>query len=130
MMVSLSTMEIQPSLLTAMTVTHVVVGEDPSVAAREFRAVLSGDLSQLPSSGLGSNVKRPETERRVPLCIGAGGGVPEEEFERMKREIGEVADVKFVKFKIEDVRATGHQGGPDPNILAPIMKRKLKEVGL
>jgi len=58
------------------------------------------------------------------------GGVSDEEFEQVKREIGEVGDVKFVKIRIEDVRATGHQGGPDPNILAPILKKKLKEVGL
>lgn len=113
-----------------MTVVHAVIGEDPSVAILEFRAVLSGDLSQLPSSGLGSNMRRPEAERRVLLSIGAGAGVPDEEFEQVKREIGNVGDVKFVKITIEDVRATGHQGGPDPSILGPVWKKKLKEIGL
>jgi len=107
-----------------------VVGHDPFLAAREFRAVLSGDLSQLPSSGLGSNVKRPETERRVPLSIGAGAGIPDEEFEQVKKEIGEVGNVKFVKIRIEDIRATGNQGGPDPKVIASIWKKKLGEIGL
>jgi hypothetical protein len=113
-----------------MTVTHAVIGQDPSIAVREFRVLLSGDLSQLPSSGLGSNLGRPEAERKVPLSIGAGGGVPDEEFEQVQKDIGEVGDVKFVKIRIEDIRATGHQGRPDPKILAQIWKRKLKEVGL
>jgi len=113
-----------------MTVVHVVTGQDPSIAVREFRALLSGDLSQLPSSGLGSNVRRAEAERKVPLSIGAGAGIPDEEFEQVKREIGEVGEVKFVKVRVEDVRATGHKGGPDPRILASIWKSKLKEIGL
>ena len=74
MTVCLSTIEIQPTLLTTIVVAHVVIGQDPSLAARELRAILSGDLSQLPSSGLGSNVRRSEAERKVPLSIGAGGG--------------------------------------------------------
>lgn len=130
MMVRLTTIHIQPSLLTATVVVHAVIGHDPSAGAREFRALLSGDLSQLPSSGLGSNVKRPEAERRVPLSIGAGAGVSDDEFEQMKKEIGEFGHVKFIKMTIEDIRATGHQGGPDPSILAPIFKKKLKEMGL
>jgi hypothetical protein len=113
-----------------MTVVHVVIGQDPSIAAREFRAILSGDLSQLPSSGLGSNLGRPEAERKVPLSIGAGGAISDEEFEQVKKEIGEVGEVKFVKIGIEDIRATGHQGGPEPKILAQVWKGKLKEVGL
>jgi hypothetical protein len=75
-------------------------------------------------------MRRPEAERKVPVSIGAGGGVPDEEFEQIKREIGEVGEVKFVKIRIEDIRATGHQGVPDPKILAPIWKSKLKKMGI
>ena len=73
---------------------------------------------------------RPEAERRVPVAIGAGAGVSDEEWEQVKRDIGEVGEGKFVKIKIEDIRATGYQGRPEPKILAPIWKSKLKEMGI
>lgn len=65
----------------------------------------------------------------MPVCIGAGGGIPEEEYELLKKEIGD-DKVKWIKVRIEDIRRIGNVGGPNPEVLNRIWREKLKELGL
>jgi hypothetical protein len=119
---------ISTPLLTLTSVVHAIVGLDVSTAIKELKALVSGDLSSVPSSGLGSNVTRAEGERRVPRSIGCGAGIPEEGYQKLREGVGE--GVIWIRLTIEDVRAAGGTGGPNPELINKMFRSKLKEAGL
>ena len=105
---------------------------DIESAKRELPALLKGDLSILPVSGMGSNVGRVEEDRRVPMAIMCGGAIPKEEYEDLRQHINQTIGREVIWLKIypEDViKATGRTApppsGPDPRIIAAVFREKL-----
>ncbi|KAB5550908.1 hypothetical protein GE09DRAFT_1222725 [Coniochaeta sp. 2T2.1] len=104
-------------------------------ASTELPLLLSGALSTAPSSGLGSNASRAESERLVPKAVFFGGGVPEEEVELVQRLVleklgegegdGKEGGPKFLRVTREEVLAAGAKG-PDPGVIAGIYRRKVE----
>jgi hypothetical protein len=100
---------------------------DLSAATTELPLLCSGDVSVETSSGLGSNVGLPVNERRVPKVIFFGGGIPEEEYERVTTLVRASAghdSVSFLRVTREDVLAAG-ASGPDPDVIAKIYRDKI-----
>jgi len=99
-----------------------------SSALTEIPAILKGDLSITPASGAGSNVTRPENERRKPKAVVFGGGIPDEEVRQVKEAVGEYGvGMVWCRIKPEDTKAAG---GPSPEAIAPLVKKALREGGL
>ncbi|KAB5576022.1 hypothetical protein GE09DRAFT_1215752 [Coniochaeta sp. 2T2.1] len=105
-----------------------------SSASTELPLLLSGALSTAPSSGLGSNASRPESDRLVPRAVFFGGGVPEEEVQLVQRLVLEKLGLdgakgeggpKFLRVTREEVLAAGAKG-PDPGVIAGIYRRKVE----
>lgn len=104
-----------------------MVGNDPVVASKEFKAVLAGDFASLPSGGLGSNANRPDSEKRIPVVLSCGAAIQDDEFEQLKAAVGE-GNFKWSRLTIADLKAAGFQGTPDPTILAKAWKEKLSNL--
>ena len=96
----------------------------------ELPALLSGDLSITPSSGLGTNASRPEAERVIPRAVFFGGGVPDDEVQRVQRVITErlggetEGKVAFLQVTREEVLALG-ASGPEPGVIAQVYRKKV-----
>lgn len=72
------------------------------MAKTELSKLISGDLSVIPSSGFGSNLKRAESERRIPKLVVVGAGFTDEDLEELKAAVGEKGeDVTFIKISRE-----------------------------
>lgn len=101
---------------------------DLAAAESELPALCAGDLSAAPSSGVGSNAHVPQDQRRVPKAVFFGGGIPEEEMERVQRLVREKAGgddaVKFLRITREEVLAAG-AAGPDPDVIAGLYRSKV-----
>lgn len=98
-------------------------------AESELPPLCAGDLTTSPSSGLGSNASEPpeSSRRRVPRAVFFGGGVPEEEMERVERLVRDKAGgegVQFLRVTREEVLAAGATG-PDPEVIARIYREKV-----
>lgn len=109
---------------------------DFETAKKELTALLKGDKPLIPASGIGSNVGRPEQERRTPRGVICGGLVPREEFEALHDYVrGEVSqDVAWFKLYPEDVEKYLPAGAPLPSpasgpppveIIAKVWREKL-----
>jgi hypothetical protein len=107
-------------------------------ASTEFTEILSGNLEVAPSSGIGSNVDKPTTERRVPRAIVLGGGVSDEDYVALKEALvkgglkveGDGEDVvKFVRVLRDDILALG-ASRPDPTVISQVIRKKLGQLGL
>jgi len=107
-------------------VIHFVNSLD--TAKVEISAVLSGNLVN-PSTETGSNAQRPEGKRRSPVAITIGAGIPQEDVDGFREFLGEekVAKLAWVKVTPEDGKKAG---GPKPELIAPIIRQRLDEVGL
>ncbi|KAF1987216.1 hypothetical protein K402DRAFT_462928 [Aulographum hederae CBS 113979] len=94
-------------------------------AQSEFKAVLNGDLVT-PSSGAGSNKDRQPAERKSPVAIAIGGGIPEEEVEALKGLLGpeKSNSIKWTKVTPAEGQAAG---GPQPENIGPLVMKKLDE---
>ncbi|OIW29458.1 hypothetical protein CONLIGDRAFT_680307 [Coniochaeta ligniaria NRRL 30616] len=118
---------IRQKLLPDIDVVHICL--DLPSASTELPALCAGDLSALPSSGLGSNAGRPQPERRVPVAVFFGGGIPEAEMERVQRLVGDkggddAVKVRFLRITREEVLAAG-AAGPDPEVIARLYRSKV-----
>lgn len=100
---------------------------DFAAALAEIPAILKGDLSVLPATNAGSNVSRPQQDRRKPKAVAFGGGIPDEEIEQIKEATGTDVHVAWVRIKMQDVQA---MGGPDPEKLAQQVRKLLHDAGL
>jgi hypothetical protein len=110
--------------LTLTPVVHTCL--DLPSAESELPALCAGELYATPSSGLGSNAGVPQSERRVPKAIFFGGGIPEEEMERVQQLVREKGGdaVKFLRITRDEVLAAG-AAGPDPAVIAQLHRSKL-----
>lgn len=101
-----------------------------SAAEAELPLLCSGELSATASSGLGSNAQLPVPERRIPKAVFFGGGIPEEEMERVKKLVSEKAGsdaVRFLRVTRDEVLATGATG-PNPDIIARLYREKVADL--
>jgi len=69
-------------------------------------------------------MSRPDSEKRIPVVLSAGAGIPEEEFQQLKAEIGE-GNFKWCRLTIPELSAEEIQSLPQPDRLATIWRRKL-----
>ncbi|TPX18311.1 uncharacterized protein E0L32_011809 [Thyridium curvatum] len=127
---------VRASLLPDYDVVHITL--TLQAALSELPALVAGDTSAPPSSGLGSNAAAPEAERRVPRAVIFGGGLPEEEIRqvseavlgeggknKMKEGEGEAdGGVRIVVVRREDVLAKGVEG-PNAEVIGEILREKL-----
>lgn len=90
----------------------------------ELPALASGDLSIKPASGLGTNATSGTPQ--VPKALLVSGAAPQEEYEELQRVI---KDIPIVRVTREDVAAAGGSG-PDPALIAKLLKEKLQAVGV
>ena len=103
---------------------------DITSAVAELPALCAGDLSTTPSSGLGTNATVDASQRRAPKAIIIGGGVPAEEVAQLKAAVAAAApDVATVVVNRSDILAAGGSG-PDPELIAQLLKEKLSALGL
>ncbi len=88
----------------------------------------AGELGTEASSGLGSNAALDVGARKVPRSIIFGGGIPEDEIERVTQAVrARNPDVKPVQVTRQDVLDAGAQG-PNPDIIVKILREKLANI--
>lgn len=93
-------------------------------AEAEFPLICSGQLDAPCKSGLGSNAGKPPGERRVPTIVYFGGGVSDEECERLTAAVSAKAPgARFVRVTRDEVLAAGAKG-PQPDVIAKIFRDK------
>ncbi|EGS24097.1 uncharacterized protein CTHT_0000280 [Thermochaetoides thermophila DSM 1495] len=128
--------QIKELLLPEYDLVHMCLSLES--ASTEFTEILSGNLEVAPSSGIGSNVDKPTTERRVPRAIVLGGGVSDEDYVALKEALvkgglkveGDGEDVvKFVRVLRDDILALG-ASRPDPTVISQVIRKKLGQLGL
>ncbi|KAK5655572.1 hypothetical protein OQA88_5503 [Cercophora sp. LCS_1] len=97
---------------------------DLAAALSELPALVGGDTSVTPSSGLGTNATA--ATKQVPKAVIVGGGVPASEVDQLKAAISGVPIIQVSK---EDVAAAGGTG-PDPVLITKLIKEKLVAAGI
>lgn len=94
---------------------------DLAVAKAELPLLFRGDRAILPASGIGSNVSRPESERRIPRAVLVGGLISDAEFDELQKhvhvELGH--DIAWFKLRVEDVIKCLPAGAPMPSPATP-----------
>lgn len=94
----------------------------------ELPSVCAGDLDTPIVSGLGTNASLPPPERRVPLAVIFGGGVPDDQVQSLTEAIHSSApNAKIVRVTRQDILAAGGEG-PNPEVIAGVIKNKLGEM--
>ncbi|KAL2144351.1 hypothetical protein VTI28DRAFT_9175 [Corynascus sepedonium] len=118
--------EIQSRLLPEYDLVHMCLSPDSAIT--ELPGLCTGGASAasvISSSGLGSNVSRPDAERRVPRGIIFGGGIGEEDVARVMDAVHrEAPGIKAVRVTRDAILATGAQR-PSPEIITRILREKL-----
>ncbi|KAG7283985.1 hypothetical protein NEMBOFW57_010343 [Staphylotrichum longicolle] len=119
--------QIQALLLPEYDLVHICL--TPTQAVAELPPLCAGALDTPDSSGLGSNAALPAGERRVPRGIIFGGGVGDEDLERVMRAVRERVPeedggVKVVRVTREDVLAKGATG-PSAGVIGEVLREKL-----
>lgn len=110
--------------LTRLPVVHTCI--DMADAETEFPLICAGQLEAAPKSGLGSNAGRPVGERRTPTVVYFGGGVSDQDVEKLSALVREKApDIRFLRVTREEVIAAGAAAGPDAGVIAKIMREKM-----
>lgn len=106
-------------------------------AKSELPRILNGDTSCIPtSSGVGSNLQRPESERRVPRAVTCGGGIPDEEYKELKEIVHKAIGREIPWYKVypgdvtkyipEQERKAESQGPPDGKYIAMFFRDAMK----
>ncbi|KAL2194060.1 hypothetical protein P885DRAFT_80588 [Corynascus similis CBS 632.67] len=118
--------EIQSRLLPEYDLVHMCLSPDSAIA--ELPGLCAGGASAgsvVSSSGLGSNISRPDAERRLPRGIIFGGGIGEEDVARVMDAVHrEAPGIKAVRVTRDAILATGAQR-PSPEIITRILREKL-----
>ncbi|KXX74900.1 Matrilin-4 [Madurella mycetomatis] len=115
-------------LLPEYDVTHTCL--DIGTALSELPAICSGQLETEISSGLGTNVERPISERLPPRAIVFGGGVPDDQVVAVTGVVHATApNVKTVRVTREDIASAGADG-PNPEVITEVLRKKLSEISL
>ncbi len=110
-----------------LAVTHICVSLEAAEA--ELPAICAGELATEPSSGLGSNAGLDVASRKVPRAIIFGGGIPDEEAERITKAVqARAPGVKPIRVLRDEVVAAGGTAGPDPEIIVKLLKEKLSSI--
>ncbi|GAB1317415.1 hypothetical protein MFIFM68171_07625 [Madurella fahalii] len=118
--------KIQELLLPDYDVTHTCLSFDAALS--ELPEVCSGHLETEISSKLGTNFNRPVPERQKPRAIVFGGGVPDEQVQAVTQEVqAREPGVRALRVTREDIVAAGG-GGPNPDIIAQVLRKKLGEL--
>ncbi|SPN98948.1 uncharacterized protein DNG_01987 [Cephalotrichum gorgonifer] len=117
--------KVQEALLPEYDVVHVVLTRQ--AAEEELPALLSGNTSITPSSGVGSNVERPVPERLIPRVLAFSTGVSDADLEAAVKATG-IAAGAYTRPDASEVRAQGAVG-QDPGAYARALKIKLSELG-
>jgi|SRR3569833_137597 len=118
------------NLTTLFIVVHAWI--DLETAKREIPLLLSGDKSFAPREGVGSNAARPESERRVPRAALCGGGVPDDEFEDLKKHVSTQLgrEIPWFKIALQDIKKHTPPGwepstGPVAEFAVKALREKL-----
>ncbi|KAJ9150748.1 hypothetical protein NKR23_g3531 [Pleurostoma richardsiae] len=114
---------IRAKLLPDFDIVHSCL--DLSAAEAELPLLCAGELDTTAVSGLGSNAALPVTDRKVPKAILLGGGIPDEEVERLSELIkAKAPNINLVRVTKEDVLSAG-ASGPDPDVITRIYREKM-----
>ena len=105
-------------------VVHICL--DLETATSELPAVCAGNLESDPASGLGTNAGLPAAERKTPRAIIFGGGIPDDEVERVGEAVraGPGAGVRLVRVARQEVLDAGAEK-PNPEVIVGILRGKL-----
>ncbi|PSN65701.1 hypothetical protein BS50DRAFT_621537 [Corynespora cassiicola Philippines] len=96
-----------------------------SSAKAELSPLCLGNSSINPSSGIGSNVKLPVSQRKIPKFVLFGSTIPDHEVEQVTEAIKEKApSVGIIRSSPADMRKAGAVG-PDIDIIVMVFKDKL-----
>ncbi|KAL2133094.1 hypothetical protein VTI74DRAFT_2925 [Chaetomium olivicolor] len=120
--------KIQALLLPKYDTVHICL--TPATATSELPEVCSGNLDTLPSSGLGSNVDRPASERRIPRAIIFGAGVQDDDVMSVMGAVrAKAPTVKMVRVTRKDIADAGADV-PSPEVVAGVLKEILEGLDL
>jgi hypothetical protein len=106
-------------------VVHAVI--DFKSAIHEIPPILAGKLVE-PKSKIGSNYGKKPEERKKPKAIVFGEAVTRGEIKVLKHASGANApDVMWLRIDGQEIDAAG---GASAKVIAPIMIRKLRDIGV
>ncbi|OAA56526.1 hypothetical protein SPI_07533 [Niveomyces insectorum RCEF 264] len=117
---------VRAKLLPDYDVAHICLSL--GAAESELPALCAGELTTEPSSGLGSNAGLPAADRKVPRAIVFGGGVPDDEVDRVTKAVqARAPGIKPIRIQRQEVLAAGAEG-PNPDVIAKLLKEKLAAI--
>lgn len=117
--------KIQEALEPEYDVVHTVF--DLAAVETELAPLLQGDKGVVPASKLGSNADRALSERKVPVIVFFAGAISPEDVGKVTEVVGKVAPgTPLVQATRDEVKLAGATG-PDPEIIAKVLKQKFAE---
>ncbi|KAK3320126.1 hypothetical protein B0T19DRAFT_468334 [Cercophora scortea] len=115
--------DIRTKLQPEYDVVHICLTLEAALA--ELPLIFSGALDTDPSSKLGSNAETAVADRKVPLALIFGGGLPEDQIKAVKEAVlAKAPNAKPIVITRQDIFDAGGKG-PDPDLICRLLREKL-----